>query len=93
MGILCKLCLFLKKNYSGDQFFDDRALLDLRIYRPDSWRSELRPKFRIGKVLAQNQAASDLGIKQASKTVIKIGLVTLTLNSAPKLAVGQRITW
>ena len=40
-------------------------------------------------VLAQTQAHGDLGVKQVSNTVIKMELVTLPLNSGPKLAVGQ----
>ena len=40
-----------------------RALLDLRIYGPDSWRSKLSAKFRIERILAQTEAPGDLVVK------------------------------
>ena len=45
--------------------------------------------FRIGRVLAQTQASCDLGVKLVLGTVVKMGLVTLPLDSGSKLAVGQ----
>ena len=45
------------------------------------------------RVLAQTHAPGDLGVKEVSKTVTKMGLVTLPLDSSPKLAVGQWIAW
>ena len=84
-------------------WFFFRALLDLLIYRPDSWRSALRhyiqnqmdlvqtplgTKLSLGTQLCY-QASSDLVVKKVSNAVINIELVMLPLDSGPKLAVGQ----
>ena len=45
--------------------------------------------FKIGRVLDQTQALGDLWVKEVSKTVINIGLVTLSLDGGLKLNVGQ----
>ena len=68
--ILCLLCwgFHLKPVFFLKRFkwwpvlwcLDYSALSDLRIYGPDSWRSNI---FRIGSVLAQIQALCDSGIK------------------------------
>ena len=66
-----------------------KALLDLHIDGPDSWRSELRHHIQNRKGLGSNQAAGDIEVKEVSNTVIKMGLVTLPLDSGPKLAWGS----
>ena len=67
--------------------------LDLRIYGPDSWRSELRRYIQNWKGLGSNPGSWWLWVISLSNTVINIGLVTLPLDSDPKLAVGQWIAW
>ena len=93
---MLSLSSFIKKNYSGDLFFDVLiiGLFYIYVFTSQAHGEVSRgAAFRIGRVLAQKQAPSDTGVKQASNTVIKMGLVTLPLDSGPTLAVGQWIAW
>ena len=102
----CKLCLldwrfhvkaiFFLKNFNCDLFFDALiiGLFYTEVFLSQTYGEVIqRATFRIERILAQTEAPADLMVKQVSNTVINIGLMMLSLDSGPKLAVRQWIAW